>query len=36
VPILNREIGRLKASDGSSNFELPSGTDIIAFKNAVI
>lgn len=30
------EIGPLKASDGSFNYELPPGTDITAYKSAVI
>ncbi len=30
------ELGKLKASDGSFNYEVPAGTDISRFKSAVI
>jgi hypothetical protein len=30
------ELGRLKATDGSFNFEVPTGTDISQFKSAIV
>ena len=30
------ELGRLKATDGSFNYDIPSGTDITRYKSAVI
>lgn len=30
------ELGRLRATDGSFNYEIPSGSDLTAFKSAVV
>ncbi len=30
------ELGRLKATDGAFNYEIPAGTDVLQFKSAIV